>query len=85
MNRIFDVHVSAVFTAYSPPHIIALSILVCLAALLFTGRHYLKKMHKENIVRFILIVTLVLSELSLNIWYIWQDRYDAKDTLPLEL
>lgn len=85
MNRIFDVHDFAVFSAYSLSHIIALSILVCLATLLYIGRHYLKKMHKENIVRFILIATLVLSELSLNVWYIWQGRYDVKDTLPLEL
>lgn len=85
MNRIFDIQVSAVFTAYSLSHIIAIALLICLCVLLYTCRHYLKKTYKRNLIRFILIIILVVSELSLNIWYIWQGSYDIKDTLPFEL
>lgn len=83
MDGIFDIEVAAEFTAFSLPHIIALAVFICLVVLLYACRHYLKG--RANAIRYTLIAVLILSEVTLNVWYIWQGRYDIKDTLPLEL
>ncbi|MGZ9583961.1 YwaF family protein [Paenibacillus marinisediminis] len=85
MGRLFDIQVSDPFAAYSAPHMIALAILVCLAAMLFGQRTRLRHERSGQYVRYTLLAVLVLSELSLNAWYISQGIYDIKETLPLEL
>ena len=85
MNRLFDAQSSIPFTAYSLSHIITLVILAVLAALLYLFRAQLRKDRSGRTVRIGLILILACSEISLNAWYVWQDRYNAKDTLPLEL
>ena len=85
MERLFDIQVTDPFAAYSAPHMIALAILVCLAALLFGLRTRLRQERSGQYVRYALLAVLVLSELSLNAWYISQGTYNIKETLPLEL
>ena len=85
MNRLFDTDSTLSFTAYSLPHIIALFILLGLALLLYRYRIPLRDESKGNWVRYGLLALLALSEITLNMWYVTQNRYDIADTLPLEL
>ncbi|MCE5168828.1 TIGR02206 family membrane protein [Paenibacillus profundus] len=85
MVRLFDIQASALFTAYSPTHLFVLALFACSILCLYTFRNSLREKRAGNIVRFSLVTVLVLSELSLNVWYIWHGQYDVKDTLPLEL
>lgn len=85
MNRLLDMDSTLSFTAYSLPHIIALLILIGLAVLLYRYRVPLRDESHGNWVRYGLLALLALSEITLNMWYVTQNRYDVKDTLPFEL
>lgn len=85
MNRLFDTDSTLSFTAYSLPHIIALLLLIGLAVALYRYRMPLRDEAKGNWVRYGLLAILAISEITLNMWYVTQNRYDVADTLPLEL
>ncbi|MFW5434081.1 TIGR02206 family membrane protein [Paenibacillus apiarius] len=85
MAQLFDIQAVSLFTAYSPAHILTLAMFALLIWLMYAYRMSLRGNQMGSIVRFSLVTVLALSELSLNLWYIWYGRYDLKDTLPLEL
>ncbi|TCZ77783.1 TIGR02206 family membrane protein [Paenibacillus albiflavus] len=85
MDKLFEVNTSVMFQAYAPSHFVTLVILLCCAILLFVYRNKLRHTRYRNYVRIALVIILILSEISLNIWYVWQNLFDVKNTLPLEL
>jgi hypothetical integral membrane protein (TIGR02206 family) len=73
------------FNAFSISHISMILLFGFLAILLFTYRESLRQENRRTTIRFLLVGLLVLSELSLNIWYSTTDMWDPYDTLPLQL
>ncbi|MFD0712823.1 TIGR02206 family membrane protein [Paenibacillus sp. GCM10027626] len=73
------------FFAYSPSHISMLALFIALIASLYLSRNWLRQGQRSRYGRFVLAAILILSELTLNLWYINQSIYNVSDTLPLEL
>ncbi|MCQ6559818.1 YwaF family protein [Paenibacillus mendelii] len=85
MGSWFDTHASAVFKAYSPSHFAALASFAGLVLLLYLCRHWFRQGRRSRNGRYVLAAVLVLSEITLNVWYVTGGIYNPKDTLPLEL
>ncbi|RKN84922.1 TIGR02206 family membrane protein [Paenibacillus ginsengarvi] len=85
MERFFDPTAPGTFIAFSPQHLIVLSIFALLTVLLYVFRGYLRDTSGRRYVRYVLIAALAASELSLNVWYVAEGVYDPADSLPLEL
>ncbi|TMV48467.1 TIGR02206 family membrane protein [Paenibacillus mesophilus] len=85
MNRFFDADSPNVFTAYSLTHMIALAVFVAAVVLLYISRHWLRQGRRSRYGRYALAALLIASEVSLNAWYVAENVYDVKYTLPLEL
>ena len=85
MSDWLDVNSMNTFSAFSPSHLIALTVFVVLAAVLFAGRNWLKHEQRRTLARVVLAGVLILCEGSLNVWYVSEGIYSARDTLPLEL
>ncbi|MDO7907126.1 TIGR02206 family membrane protein [Paenibacillus sp. JX-17] len=76
----------AVFTAFSASHWTAAAIVLLTAMLLYLGRKQLAHHHRARLtVRYGLLVLLVVSEVTLDVWYVHGGVWDARTTLPLEL
>lgn len=74
------------FVLLSVPHDIALAIIALLALGLYLMRFTIRANPAlRRAIRFGLIMLLLLSEVSLNIWYVEQKLWDIHFTLPLEL
>lgn len=73
------------FIAFSASHRIVLALFVLAVLMLYLLRQHLSHPRRRIAGRFILAMLLIGCELSLNIWYIAQGVFRAKDTLPLEL
>lgn len=85
MNHIFASTVLDPFIANSISHIAMILLFGFLAVLLFTYRQALREGNRRKIIRFAIISILVLSEISLNIWYASTDVWDPHTTLPFQL
>ncbi|MCL6457684.1 MAG: TIGR02206 family membrane protein [Gorillibacterium sp.] len=85
MDRFFDAQAAASFFIFSQEHRMALSVVALLIALLFCLRRWFRDGNQRNIARWSIASVLILCEVSLNIWYVREGVYQAKDTLPLEL
>ncbi|UVI28533.1 YwaF family protein [Paenibacillus spongiae] len=85
MDSWFGIHTEAVFKAYSPSHIAVLAGFAGLIILLYLSRQWLRRGRRSRYGRYVLAAVLVLSEAALNLWYMANDVYSPKDTLPLEL
>lgn len=85
MNRYFGVEETSPFEAFSASHWIIIAIFILILILLYVCRGHLQPPARSRAGRYLLAGILIMCELSLNIWYIWGDRFDVRDTLPLEL
>lgn len=86
MNLYFDTASADRFTPFAAAHLTVLFLIFACGVLLYTCRHWLKQSRiRRNTVRYLLLGFLVLSEVSLNVWYVRYNVFDVKDTLPLEL
>lgn len=85
MDRFFEIKQAAAFTAYSPPHLIALLIFGLVVILLYLFRQWFQKGSRSRNGRYFLAAVLVICEASLNIWYTAESVYQVKSSLPLEL
>ncbi|MBD2864857.1 YwaF family protein [Paenibacillus oceani] len=85
MNRFLDANDPAGFAAYSASHLGALAVLVVLLLMLYGLRRWFRYGNRSRYGRYALAGVLALSEISLNVWYVTEDVYSVKDTLPLEL
>ncbi|WP_435922257.1 YwaF family protein [Paenibacillus sp. DYY-L-2] len=74
------------FTMFSAAHLLWLGLLLILILALYWTRGAIRS-HRgwRRAVRFGLLAVLLLSEISLNLWYLTQDVWDIRHTLPLEL
>lgn len=80
-----DAQSANAFTSYSTTHLVALAIFIVLLVALYMSRHWLRGDRRRAVGRYGLAAVLILCELTLNVWYVAQDIYDVRNTLPLEL
>lgn len=82
----FDANAPEGFEAFTPSHGLAILGLIVCALMLWLTREWIRsnKPVSEGI-RWLLITVLILSELTLNIWYVMQHIWDVQTSLPLEL
>ncbi|MBE4908214.1 TIGR02206 family membrane protein [Bacillus luteolus] len=73
------------FQFLSGSHLIMVGLLVFLAFLLYFYREQIRGTVWGQSVRILLILILVLSEVTLTIWYNYTGVWDAVDTLPFQL
>jgi hypothetical integral membrane protein (TIGR02206 family) len=82
----FDANAPEGFEAFTPSHGLAILGLIVCALMLWLTRGWIRsnKPVSEGI-RWLLITVLILSEVTLNIWYVMQHIWDVQTSLPLEL
>ncbi|MGG4182966.1 TIGR02206 family membrane protein [Paenibacillus jamilae] len=82
----FDANAPEGFEAFTPSHGLAILGLIVCALMLWLTRGWIRsnKPISEGI-RWLLITVLILSEVTLNIWYVMQHIWDVQTSLPLEL
>lgn len=85
MQSLFDAYVEEGFIAYSPSHLGALLVFVLFIVLLYFFRGWFSQGERSRYGRYLLAAVLIACEVTLNIWYVSQNVYNVKDTLPLEL
>jgi hypothetical integral membrane protein (TIGR02206 family) len=85
MQRFLDSKDPYPFIAYSESHFAVLGIFIALIVLLYGFRHWFQMGNRSRYGRYFLAAVLVLSEVTLNIWYVTEGVYRVKNTLPLEL
>lgn len=86
LSSFFDSHSTESFHAYSIAHFVQISILLVLAILMFAFRFSIRRTTSaKKVIRYLLISILIVSELTLNIWYIAQGKWSIQTSLPLEL
>ncbi|MDF0727474.1 TIGR02206 family membrane protein [Cytobacillus sp. S13-E01] len=73
------------FQFLASSHLVMLGLFLFLAILLYLSRNRISGTRKQEIIRFTLIAILVLSEVTLTLWYNYTDYWDPADTLPLQL
>src|SRR5690625_3445893 len=71
------------FHMWDSSHLLTIFIIVVLLILIFTLRKRLTPFRRP--IRLIIGVLLILSRLSLDLWYITTDQWTAHSSLPLEL
>ncbi|MBU5468051.1 TIGR02206 family membrane protein [Virgibacillus sp. MSJ-26] len=71
------------FHMWDSSHLLTIFIIVVLLILIFTLRKRLTPFRRP--IRLIIGVLLILSRLSLDLWYITTDQWTAQSSLPLEL
>jgi len=85
-SSFFDYQSPDVFHAYSTAHLIQIAILIILSLLMFTMRFAIKrKASAKRTIRYVIVAMLILSEVTLNIWYVSQGIWRTQTSLPLEL
>ncbi|MCA1031993.1 TIGR02206 family membrane protein [Bacillus timonensis] len=72
------------FQFLSLSHVTMLIILLLSATFLFLKRDKIRE-SQSNKIRYILAIGLLVSELSLYLWYIYTDVWNLADSLPLQL
>ncbi|WP_195574198.1 TIGR02206 family membrane protein [Paenibacillus sp. 1001270B_150601_E10] len=80
-----DAYAPESFVHYGASHVTALAIAAILIIGLYLFRYYFRYGLPNTILRFSILIVLVICEVTLNIWYVSEDVYNVKDTLPLEL
>lgn len=82
----FSHSVSEPFSAFSGAHLVSLALFLIAASLLFIFRRQIRSSPAAALaLRMALLAVLALAEISLHVWYVAQDVWDARFTLPLEL
>jgi len=82
----FSSNVSEPFAAFSAAHLSALGLFAAAAISMFIFRSAIRSGSKlKQALRLMLLIALVATEVSLHIWYIASDVWNARYTLPLEL
>lgn len=69
------------FTLYSFPHLAMLGLAVLFAITVYA----LRNSAKAHYIKFIILGCLIVSELTLNIWYFYSGEWDVTYTLPFQL
>ncbi|RLL40620.1 TIGR02206 family membrane protein [Oceanobacillus piezotolerans] len=78
-------YTAEVFSLFSISHIIMLILALVLCAAMIVFRNDIRRTPLRKWVRVSLIIALILSESTLNIWYFTTGAWDVKETLPLQL
>jgi hypothetical integral membrane protein (TIGR02206 family) len=70
------------FVMFSAEHIISLLLIVLVVILMYLYRSRIKEMHS---IRYILVISLALSEVSYQYWALYNEIWTVKVYLPLQL
>ncbi|WP_234998447.1 YwaF family protein [Salirhabdus sp. Marseille-P4669] len=73
------------FMLFSISHLVILFILTILFLFFIFFRKHLQRDKRKNVIRILLILILLVSEISLNFWYIQTGNWEITETLPLQL
>lgn len=73
------------FYLFSMPHLMVIVIITALNLIVFLNRSKIKNNRCEKIFRYSIAAALLLQELSLNLWYIYTDKWSVTYSLPLHL
>ncbi|UFJ41417.1 TIGR02206 family membrane protein [Brevibacillus humidisoli] len=73
------------FRLFSPSHLTALLLIALLLWMLYHKRELLQKEKWNTSARCVLAAVLLLSEISLQLWYVLSIGWDASYALPLQL
>lgn len=85
-HSFFDYDHSARFHMFSTAHWVSLSICMILVVLLFVFKSFIrKKTSLKIVIRWSIAIILIISEVTLELWYLVQGVWDMKHHLPLEL
>ncbi|TFB13368.1 TIGR02206 family membrane protein [Filobacillus milosensis] len=85
MGELFGVErESYPFELFSVSHMLMLAISISLIFVLYFFKNRIRKNH-ATLIRNVLIITLILSEVSFHSWFIINDRWDVNLNLPLQL
>ena len=85
-DSFFSSSVSEPFALFSPAHLASLGLFLIAAVVLFAFRRLIRSSPRLAFtLRLILLAALTISEASLHVWYVTQQIWDARFTLPLEL
>lgn len=85
-DSFFHFSSSEPFRFLSASHLIAVGILVCLILILFVSRSLIQRQpYLKKMIRYTLLTLLILSEISLELWYVQQGIWNPARHLPLEL
>ncbi|OAB46104.1 TIGR02206 family membrane protein [Paenibacillus glacialis] len=86
ISSFFDYHSPYIFHAYSIAHLIQIAILIILSFLMFKLRFAIQRnASAKRTIRYVIIGILIMSEISLNLWYVSQGVWSIQTSLPLEL
>lgn len=74
------------FKMFSTEHSITIAIIVLCSLLLFLYRERIMKNESlKHAIRYGIILLLIVSEVSLNVWYVFTDSFDMRYSLPFQL
>ncbi|MFD1735956.1 TIGR02206 family membrane protein [Bacillus salitolerans] len=85
MGGFFSARSENTFALYSVSHVSMIILFIVLAVMLYVYREQIRQNVWKKSIRYSLIGVLVLSELSLNIWYTTTNVWNPLDTLPFQL
>jgi len=69
------------FTLFSVEHINMIGLLMVSILLLYIFRHT----KRSNVIKYMILACLILSEVTLNLWYFMTNTWDIATTLPFQL
>jgi hypothetical integral membrane protein (TIGR02206 family) len=85
MESFYALRAGSPFSPFSISHLSMILLFGFLVVMMFSYRKSLQQENRKRIIRYILIGLLVLSELSLTIWYNATGVWNPYDTLPFQL
>ncbi|MGF7046739.1 putative integral membrane protein (TIGR02206 family) [Paenibacillus sp. DS2015] len=85
-HSFFDYGHTARFQMFSMVHWFVVSIFITLLVLLFVSKRFIKRSPRvKAVIRWSIVIILIMSEVTLNLWYLGQGIWNMKNSLPLEL
>jgi hypothetical integral membrane protein (TIGR02206 family) len=86
MDRYFTLNNSvAPFTLFSIEHLFAIGVLLVIYIMLYLKSGRLEEPRFDRLARYFLATALILQEISLNVWRMYEGVWSVADSLPLHL
>lgn len=73
------------FQVYSLSHLIVLGIMFLLSLMMYKFSHSIKETYLRYVLRYGLAIILIMTELTLHIWYFYLGTWDPTYSLPFQL
>ncbi len=85
MFTFLDWSTNSRFSLFSAPHLLTLGIVATLMLVMFIYRKPLRKNGPNLTLRVSIACSLMLSEISFHLWFLYHNQWDLATTLPLQL